>query len=236
MLCVSLLVLVRRCRVASCYRGAKERKKENHQSIPTRPSPFVLLASPRYHFRFLLGRKLGPSASILALRQIYACLDYYPCIFTWSGTLPHELSHPSVDPRIRLSVILRENKDNKTKNVRDITPSADMGDNNQNPESVAAGRTRTAMSNGKSSGTGSNALNIASPPGSKTPPSMPSKKTLFFPDTMGSSRQKPQSSPDPVDPDALTKALKDYEEAGRRRERTPGTSPSRKRQRVYGDR
>lgn len=53
---------------------------------------------------------------------------------------------------------------------------------------------------------------------------------------MGSSRQKSQSGPDPVDPDALTKALKDYEEAGRRRERTPGTSPSRKRQRVYGDR
>ena len=120
--------------------------------------------------------------------------------------------------------------------MRDITPSADMGDNYQNSESAAAGRTRTARSNGKPSGSASNALNIASPPGSKTPPSMPAKKTLFFPDTMSSSRQKSQSGPDPVDPDALTKALKDYEEAGRRRERTPGTSPSRKRQRVYGDR
>lgn len=60
------------------------------------------------------------------------------------------------------------------------------------------------------------------------------KTTLFFPETGG--RQKSQNGSDSIDPDALTKALKDFEEAGRRRERTPGTSPSRKRQRVYGDR
>lgn len=53
---------------------------------------------------------------------------------------------------------------------------------------------------------------------------------------MGNGRQKNENGPESVDPDALTKALKEYEEAGRRRERTPGTSPSRKRQRVYGDR
>lgn len=41
---------------------------------------------------------------------------------------------------------------------------------------------------------------------------------------------------EPVDPAALSKALKDMEDAGRVRERTPGASPSRKRQRVYGDR
>ena len=41
---------------------------------------------------------------------------------------------------------------------------------------------------------------------------------------------------EPVDPTALSKALKDMEDAGRVRERTPGASPSRKRQRVYGDR
>jgi len=41
---------------------------------------------------------------------------------------------------------------------------------------------------------------------------------------------------EPIDPGALTKALKDMEDAGRSRERTPGASPSRKRQRVYGDR
>ena len=41
---------------------------------------------------------------------------------------------------------------------------------------------------------------------------------------------------EPVDPTALSKALKDMEDMGRARERTPGASPSRKRQRVYGDR
>ena len=41
---------------------------------------------------------------------------------------------------------------------------------------------------------------------------------------------------EPVDAPALSKALKDYEEAGRVREVTPGASPSRKRQRIYGDR
>lgn len=41
---------------------------------------------------------------------------------------------------------------------------------------------------------------------------------------------------EPVDPTALSKALKDMEDVGRVRQRTPGASPSRKRQRVYGDR
>lgn len=39
-----------------------------------------------------------------------------------------------------------------------------------------------------------------------------------------------------MDPTALSKALKGMEDAARVRERTPGASPSRKRQRVYGDR
>ncbi|PWY92740.1 WD40 repeat-like protein [Aspergillus heteromorphus CBS 117.55] len=80
-----------------------------------------------------------------------------------------------------------------------------------------------------------NALTIASPPGSRTPPSMPSKKTLFYPEPQGR-RQKSETTSDPIDPGALAKALKEYEDAGNPRERTPGTSPSRKRQRVYGDR
>ena len=41
---------------------------------------------------------------------------------------------------------------------------------------------------------------------------------------------------EPVDPIALSKVLKDMEDGGRVRERTPGASPSRKRQRIYGDR
>jgi len=39
-----------------------------------------------------------------------------------------------------------------------------------------------------------------------------------------------------IDPTALNKALRDFEDAGRHRDVTPGGSPSRKRQRVYGDR
>ncbi|KAL5332965.1 WD40-repeat-containing domain protein [Aspergillus crustosus] len=79
------------------------------------------------------------------------------------------------------------------------------------------------------------ATHIVSPPGSRTPPSMPAKTTLFFPDTLGG-RQTNRNTSESIDPNALTKALRDYEDAGRSRERTPGASPSRKRQRVYGDR
>ena len=39
-----------------------------------------------------------------------------------------------------------------------------------------------------------------------------------------------------MDPTALSKVLKDMEDTGRARDRIPGASPSRKRQRVYGDR
>lgn len=41
---------------------------------------------------------------------------------------------------------------------------------------------------------------------------------------------------DSVDPDALSKALMEFKDTGKQRERTPAGSPSRKRQRVYGDR
>lgn len=90
-------------------------------------------------------------------------------------------------------------------------------------------------SNARSTKPNVNASSIVSPPGSKTPPSMPAKKTLLFPEP-SAERQKSRTGSEPVDADALSVALKEYEEAGRRRERTPGTSPSRKRQRVYGDR
>jgi len=41
---------------------------------------------------------------------------------------------------------------------------------------------------------------------------------------------------EPIDANALTQALKDFEDARRTRDRTPTASPSRKRQRIYGDR
>ncbi|OQD76849.1 hypothetical protein PENDEC_c003G05674 [Penicillium decumbens] len=83
--------------------------------------------------------------------------------------------------------------------------------------------------------TRSQAAAIASPPGSTTPPSMPTKRTIFYPDNLGNRPEASEGS-EPIDASALAKALKDYGEAGTRRERTPGTSPHRKRQRVYGDR
>jgi cell division cycle 20-like protein 1 (cofactor of APC complex) len=50
---------------------------------------------------------------------------------------------------------------------------------------------------------------------------------------------RPSGTPgaDAIDPNALSKALlKEFEDAGRARDITPGGSPSRKRQRVYCDR
>jgi cell division cycle 20-like protein 1 (cofactor of APC complex) len=108
-----------------------------------------------------------------------------------------------------------------------------MGEQEQGPEQPIMAVASTTVST--SEVVGNVALNMASPPASKTPPSHPVKKTLFFPDNLGSQSQSRPGS-EPVDPESLARALKDYDEAGRRRERTPGTSPSRKRQRVYGDR
>lgn len=76
---------------------------------------------------------------------------------------------------------------------------------------------------------------LVSPPGSQTPPTRPTKNTLPFPETSGNHSHLSSLS-EAVDAAALANALRDYDEAGRRRERTPGASPSRKRQRVYGDR
>ena len=68
---------------------------------------------------------------------------------------------------------------------------------------------------------------LISPPESKTPPTATHKRNQadFAHDR----------SSEPVDASALTKALEHFERAGRMQER-PMASPSRKRQRVYGDR
>ena len=83
--------------------------------------------------------------------------------------------------------------------------------------------------------TRSQAASFVSPPGSKTPPSMPAKKTIVYSDNLGSNPRAQEGS-EAVDHGALAKALKNFEGTGHRREHTPGTSPCRKRQRVYGDR
>ena len=66
-------------------------------------------------------------------------------------------------------------------------------------------------------------------PDTKTPPMATKRKPTNGLGTKGVERV----GSEPVDSTALTKALED---TGRARERTPGASPSRKRQRVYGDR
>ncbi len=69
-------------------------------------------------------------------------------------------------------------------------------------------------------------------PDTKTPPAATKRNPANGFSMNGAER----AGSEPVDPTALSKALKDMEDAGRVRERTPGASPSRKRQRVYGDR
>ena len=69
---------------------------------------------------------------------------------------------------------------------------------------------------------------LLSPPESKTPPTDRSKRQH----TSNSGAMTDRHS-EPVDPSALNKALEDFEQAGRR-ERTPTSSPMRKRQRVGG--
>jgi len=74
---------------------------------------------------------------------------------------------------------------------------------------------------------------IISPPRSKTPPPATGKRGH---DANGHTNGHVRAASEAIDPDMLSRALKDFEEAGRQRDRTPGGSPSRKRQRVYGDR
>lgn len=74
---------------------------------------------------------------------------------------------------------------------------------------------------------------LASSPLIKTPPLVTGKRNHLN----GSlAHAKERADSEPIDPGALSKVLKEFEEAGNMRERTPGGSPSRKRQRIYGDR
>lgn len=87
----------------------------------------------------------------------------------------------------------------------------------------------------------SNALNtppVATPPRSTTPPPATEKrKSERKSNEENVARGERTTGAELVDPNALSKALmKEFEDAGRHRDVTPGGSPSRKRQRVYGDR
>lgn len=72
---------------------------------------------------------------------------------------------------------------------------------------------------------------LISPPESKTPPTAIHKRNQTDFTFNGSDRNSA-----PVDAGQLSRALELFEQAGKARERTPTASPSRKRQRIYGDR
>lgn len=80
---------------------------------------------------------------------------------------------------------------------------------------------------------------VATPPRSATPPlageKRKSERKAAEENMARSNRATPNA--EAIDPNRLSKALlKEFEDAGSRRDITPGGSPSRKRQRVYGDR
>jgi cell division cycle 20-like protein 1 (cofactor of APC complex) len=85
----------------------------------------------------------------------------------------------------------------------------------------------------------SNAFNtppIATPPRSSTPPPAIEKRKSESKGGVKDNRFSGIPGGEAIDATALRSALKDFEDAGRQRDVTPGGSPSRKRQRVYGDR
>ena len=74
---------------------------------------------------------------------------------------------------------------------------------------------------------------LASPPLIKTPPLVTGKRNHL---NGGLALIKDRAGSEPIDPGALSKAFKEFEDVGNMRERTPGGSPSRKRQRMHADR
>ena len=80
---------------------------------------------------------------------------------------------------------------------------------------------------------------VNTPPGAITPPEATDKRRIGRSAHLdsGARSERSKTMDAAVDPDALRKALsKEFEETGRTRDITPGGSPSRKRQRIYGDR
>jgi len=74
---------------------------------------------------------------------------------------------------------------------------------------------------------------LPTPADSKTPPTIAGRRFIEIGE---SSLHTQRTATEAMEADALNRRLKELENAGRPREMTPGRSPSRKRQRVYGDR
>ncbi|OCT54722.1 Fizzy-related protein like protein [Cladophialophora carrionii] len=73
---------------------------------------------------------------------------------------------------------------------------------------------------------------LPTPVGSKTPPTISTKRFAGPEEGMSAAQRAIEA----LEADALNRRLREIEHAGRQRDRTPGRSPSRKRQRIYGDR
>lgn len=86
----------------------------------------------------------------------------------------------------------------------------------------------------------SNVLNSPAadtPPHSATPLAIEKRKSERKSNEENVARSERSTRPDSLDPNRLSKAImKEFDDVGRNRDVTPGSSPSRKRQRVYGDR
>lgn len=78
----------------------------------------------------------------------------------------------------------------------------------------------------------SNSPALVSPPDTKT--LAPAGKRTHLNGKIVNNSERAGS--EPIDASALSKALKEFEDGGNITERTLGGSPSRKRQRIYGDR
>lgn len=77
---------------------------------------------------------------------------------------------------------------------------------------------------------------LQTPPRVQTPPPDPQRKSERKQAGEASNRTE-RGSVSAIDPNALNKLLlKEFEDAGKHRDITPAGSPSRKRQRMYGDR
>lgn len=78
---------------------------------------------------------------------------------------------------------------------------------------------------------------LPTPAESKTPPTITSKRFLELQEGSGNSRRPSTlEQVEQAEEENLTKRLRELENAGRQRDRTPAHSPQRKKQRIYGDR
>lgn len=95
-------------------------------------------------------------------------------------------------------------------------------------------RDREPVATGRRLRSGVKTPPLISPPESKTPPTALHKRHQS--DISDTQTPRAGRNSEPVDASTLRGALEHLEQAGRVRDRTPTTSPKRKRARIHGDR